>query len=59
MIDAQITESEVRAAFQSMKMGTSPGIDGFPIEYYKYNIDVLAPILTELYSEASSFGMPP
>lgn len=59
VVDAPITEAEVRAAVQSMKVGKSPGIDGFPIEYYKHNIDLLAPILTELYSKARSLeGLP-
>lgn len=39
-----------------MKSGKSPGLDGFPIEYNKNNIDVLAPILKEVYSEVIIFG---
>lgn len=58
-IDAPITEAEVRAAVRAMKAGKSPGIDGFPKEYYKHNLDLLAPILTELYSEAALLGCLP
>ena len=58
-IDSPITENEVRAAIQSMKGAKSPGIDGFPIEYYKHNIDISAPILTELYEEASALNTLP
>lgn len=58
-IDAPITEAEVRSPVQAMKVGKSLGIDGFPIEYYKYNLDLLAPLLTKLYNEAASLGCLP
>ncbi|KAF7653626.1 hypothetical protein LDENG_00080770 [Lucifuga dentata] len=35
-----------------MKMGKSPGMDGFPIEYYKKFLDILVPILMKVYLEA-------
>lgn len=34
-LDAPITEEEIKAAISSMENGRSPGMDGFPIEYYK------------------------
>lgn len=37
-IDAPIIETEVRASSQSMKTGTSPGLDGFSIEYIRNNM---------------------
>lgn len=40
-----ITEEEIRVTILSMKTGKSPGLDGFPVEYYKKYIDILAPIL--------------
>lgn len=58
-LDAPITEEEVRAAFSSMKNGKSPGLDGFPIEYYKKYIDILAPVLHKVYLEALEIGSLP
>lgn len=52
MLDAPITEEEIRATISSMKSGKSPGLDGFPVEYYKKYIDILAPILHKVYMEA-------
>ncbi|XP_031418589.2 NACHT, LRR and PYD domains-containing protein 1 homolog [Clupea harengus] len=59
MLDAPIDESEVRAAILTMKSGRSPGLDGFPAEYYKVTIDLLAPILTKVYTEALEVGLLP
>lgn len=55
-LDAPILESEVRVSIQSMNPGKSPGLAGFPVEYYKKHIDMLTPILTEVYSETISQG---
>lgn len=35
-----------------MKNGKSPGSDGFPVEFYKQFIDILTPVLKEVYNEA-------
>ncbi len=51
-LDVPITQEEVKAAITSMKPGKSPGADGLPSEYYKKYVDTLAPILTEVYTEA-------
>ena len=59
MLDAPITEDEIRTSILSMKNGKSPGLDGFPIEYYKKFIDILAPILHEVYLEAFEVGSLP
>ena len=58
-LDAPITEKEVRNAIAAMKVGKSPGHDGFPIEYFKKFIDILAPILTKVYLEAFKLGTLP
>lgn len=50
-MDAPVEESEVREAILSMKSGKSPGLDGFPAEYYRKNTDIVAPLLTEVYTE--------
>lgn len=39
-----------------MKTGKSPGVDGFPVEYYEKYIDILAPILHKMYFEAFETG---
>lgn len=33
--DAPITEEEIKTSILSMKTEKSPGMDGFPVEYYK------------------------
>lgn len=52
MLVSPITEVEIRTAISLMKAGKSPGYDGFPAEYYKIYIDVLAPVLQKVYEEA-------
>lgn len=42
-----------------MTAGKSPGLDGFPAEYYKKFIDIEAPILTWVYTEALAVGQLP
>lgn len=60
MLEGPITELEVRKDIFIMHNGKSAGIDGFPVEYYKQSIDLLAPILTEVYNEAYATGsLPP
>lgn len=51
-LDGSITEPETRKSIRTMKNSKSPGLDGFLIEYYKQFIDILAPVLEELYNEA-------
>lgn len=35
-----------------MKTRKSPGIDGFQVEYYKKDVDILPPVLLKVYREA-------
>lgn len=56
MLDAPLVESEVREAILSVKSGKSPDLDGFPAKYYKINIDIVAPRLTEVYKEVLAEG---
>ncbi len=58
-LDAPIMEGEVRTAIKGMKTGRSPGIDGFPVEYYKKYVDILCPFLTEVFHEAFQYGSLP
>lgn len=53
-LEASIRKEGVRKAIQSMQSGKAPGLDGFPVEYYKLYIDILAPGLTEVYSESAA-----
>lgn len=46
--DAPITEDQ---NCNSLHEKLSPGIDGFPVEYYKRYVDILAPILLKVYKE--------
>ena len=60
LLDSPISENEIRKAVSCMKAGKSPGMDGFPVEYYKQYIDIFAPILKEVYNEAFTLGsLPP
>lgn len=58
-LDAPIREEEIRKAICSMQSGKAPGLDGFPVEYYKLYIDILVPVLTKVYSESLSVGQLP
>ena len=55
-LDRPISVDEVKRAISSMRVGRSPGLDGFASEYYKEYSDKLAPILTEVYKESFSVG---
>uniref|UniRef100_A0A3P9I561 Reverse transcriptase domain-containing protein n=1 Tax=Oryzias latipes TaxID=8090 RepID=A0A3P9I561_ORYLA len=58
-MDSILTEAEVRKAISKMKTGKSPGIDGFPVEYYQTFTEVLCPFLTKVLQEAYDFGTLP
>ncbi|MEQ2259829.1 hypothetical protein XENORESO_019341 [Xenotaenia resolanae] len=47
-----ITEAEFRNAVIGMKTGKSLSINGFTAEYYHKSMDIIAPVLTEVYEEA-------
>lgn len=59
MLNAPVDESEVRGAVLSMKAGKSPGLDGFPVEYFQKHIDIVALILTKVYREVFAEGLLP
>lgn len=58
-MDRPIGEEEVKNVISSMRAGRSPGLDGFPSEYYKQYIDKLAPILSESHGESFLLGKLP
>lgn len=51
-----ITRDEIKNAILSLSNDKSPGPDGFPIEFYKMNIDWVPDDLTKLYEEAICKG---
>lgn len=60
LLDAPITQEEVKIAISSMNKGKSPGSDGLPVEYYKEYTDIITPILTAVFEEAFRTGsLPP
>lgn len=58
-LDSPITVEEVKKAISLMRPSKSPGVDGFPSEYYKKFADKLAPILTEVFKESLDLGKMP
>lgn len=58
-LDSPVTIEEVKKAISSMRVGKSPGLDGFPSEYYKKYTDKLAPILKTVFDESFSSGKLP
>lgn len=58
-LETPLTEEEVKKAISAMKTGKSPGIDGFPAEFYRKFTDVLTPFLTQVFHEAFEYGLLP
>ncbi|KAM7369499.1 hypothetical protein PAMP_000739 [Pampus punctatissimus] len=54
-----ITEEEIRENILKLKNNKSPGVDGFPGEYYKTLINELTPVLCRVYNYALTEGHPP
>lgn len=51
LLDGPVTETEIGKSALGMTNGKSPGLDGFPVEYYRQFIGILAPILEEVHNE--------
>lgn len=58
-LETPISNTEVKTAIMAMKSGKSPGVDGFPAEFYKKYLDVLCPFLTKVLQEAFECGSLP
>lgn len=54
-----ITEEEIKKSIGKLKNSKSPGVDGFPGEFYKVFINELTPILCQMYNYALEKGDPP
>lgn len=49
MLDAPITEHEIQKAILSMQLGTTPGLDGYSVRFYKKFERLLSPYLLEIF----------
>ena len=50
---------DVRSAISAMQNGKSPGLHGFPIDFYKKLSDQLAPLLLDMFDHSLSQGKLP
>ena len=52
LCDQEISEDEVKQAIKTMKSGSTPGSDGIPAEFYKFEsfLPHLVPILTKCFN---------
>lgn len=51
-LDGPITLKEVQVAMKSLQVGKTPGPDGLPTEFYKTNLEVIAPYYFETLTKA-------
>ena len=58
MCDNEITLLELKSAVAQLRRDKTPGIDGFPIEWYDTFYEKLKPILLPLFREISRYGLP-
>ena len=47
---APVSEEEVNEAIKDAKLGSAPGPDGLPYEFYKVFSSSLVPLLTRVYN---------
>uniref|UniRef100_A0A3P9CYM2 Reverse transcriptase domain-containing protein n=1 Tax=Maylandia zebra TaxID=106582 RepID=A0A3P9CYM2_9CICH len=59
ILEGKITLIEVKQAIGSLRVGKSPGNDGFPSDFYKVFVDELAPRLLSVYQDAFQRGRLP
>ncbi|KAF7648191.1 hypothetical protein LDENG_00160580 [Lucifuga dentata] len=59
MMASPIKEKEIKENILKLKNNKSPGIDGFPGEYYKMFVNELTPVLCKVYNYALTEGNPP
>lgn len=58
-LDAPLTTEEIEEAIQSFARHKTPGLDGFPIEWYMQFLDLLVPHLLRMYNYALRTGQLP
>ena len=49
-LDREISPGEIIKHLRSMKGNTSPGVDGFPTEFYKKHSQILVPLLAKIFN---------
>ena len=54
MLVEEIDLEEVKEVIKELETNKSPGVDGLTTEFYKHHIDVLSPVLQEVYNEILS-----
>lgn len=59
LLSSPITTQEIIDSISKLKNGKSPGVDGYPGEYYKIFVNELAPILCRVYNYALDERDPP
>ncbi|XP_072337806.1 uncharacterized protein [Scyliorhinus torazame] len=58
-LGAPIGLEELSKGLGSMQAGKAPGPDGFPVEFYRKYVDLLAPLLVGTFNEAREGGTLP
>lgn len=59
-LDLPLTVEEITLAMRSMQNNKTPGLDGFPVEFFKRFQDKLSPLLHAVYIESLQHGtLPP
>ena len=58
-VAAPITVAEVQLAIKDSKLGSSPGLDGLPYEFYKATSGWIAPVLASLFNTYIGRGSMP
>ena len=56
-LDKPITEGEVRDAIDKLPLGKSPGLDGFPVEFYKEYWDRIKHLFMKYLQEVGEDGL--
>lgn len=59
VLSSPVTVREIIDCISKLKNSKSPGVDGFPGEYYKIFVNELAPILCRVYNYALDERDPP
>ena len=58
-LEAPLTLEEIIQAIKNMQLNKSPGLDGFPVDFYRAFEDILGPLLLEVYNDACRKGTLP
>lgn len=58
-LSAPFELDEIREAIMKMQSGKAPGLDGIPIDFYKHYIDIMAPVLKEIFEDSLEMGVLP